>query len=85
MENGTAEVDASSDAPITIGVLALQGAFREHIAHLCKLPGVTAVEVRKKEDLDGVDGLVIPGGTCTLASIRAAHMSLIVRLCYPLL
>lgn len=62
MENGTTKGDANSESPITIGVLALQGAFREHMAHLSKLLGVTAVEVRKKEDLDGVDGLVIPGG-----------------------
>ena len=70
MENGTAKGDANPESPITIGVLALQGAFREHIAHLSKLPGVTAVEVRKKEDLDGVEGLVIPGGNAFLKSFR---------------
>ena len=47
-----------------IGVLALQGAFREHCWMLerCK---VTAVEIRKPEELDDVDGLVIPGGEST--------------------
>lgn len=45
-----------------IGVLALQGAFREHLACLRKLPGVRAVEVRTKEQLASVDGLIIPGG-----------------------
>ena len=49
---------------MTIGVLALQGAFREHVAMLRRL-GVEAVEVRLPEQLDGLDGLVIPGGEST--------------------
>ena len=47
-----------------IGVLALQGNFREHIATLAGL-GVEAVEVRKPEQLEGLDGLVVPGGEST--------------------
>lgn len=47
-----------------IGVLALQGAFIEHIKILREL-GVEAVEVRLPEDLDGLDGLIIPGGEST--------------------
>jgi pyridoxal 5'-phosphate synthase pdxT subunit len=47
-----------------IGVLAVQGAFREHLAMLRGL-GVDAVEVRLPEQLDGLDGLVIPGGEST--------------------
>ena len=47
-----------------IGVLALQGNFREHAAMLRRL-GVEPVEVRKPEQLDGLDGLVIPGGEST--------------------
>lgn len=47
-----------------IGVLALQGAFREHIAALERC-GVKAKEIRKKEQLDGIDGLIIPGGEST--------------------
>ncbi len=47
-----------------IGVLALQGAFIEHIKILREL-GVTAVEVRLPEDLEGLDGLIIPGGEST--------------------
>jgi pyridoxal 5'-phosphate synthase pdxT subunit len=47
-----------------IGVLAVQGNFREHIAMLRRL-GAEAVEVRKPEELDGLDGLVIPGGEST--------------------
>ncbi len=47
-----------------IGVLALQGAFREHVEALRKL-GVDAVEVRLPEQLEGLDGLIIPGGEST--------------------
>jgi 5'-phosphate synthase pdxT subunit len=47
-----------------IGVLAVQGAFREHAAVLRRL-GAEVVEVRKPEQLEGVDGLVIPGGEST--------------------
>ena len=47
-----------------IGVLALQGAFREHVRSLRQL-GADAVEVRLPEELDGLDGLVIPGGEST--------------------
>jgi len=47
-----------------IGVLALQGNFREHAAMLRRL-GADPVEVRKPEQLHGLDGLVIPGGEST--------------------
>ena len=47
-----------------IGVLALQGAFREHAQVLQRL-GTDVVEVRLPEDLAGLDGLVIPGGEST--------------------
>ncbi len=47
-----------------IGVLALQGNFREHVAVLRRL-GADAVEIRLPEQLDGLDGLVIPGGEST--------------------
>ena len=47
-----------------IGVLALQGNFREHAAMLRRL-GAEAVEVRKPEQLAGLDGLVVPGGEST--------------------
>jgi pyridoxal 5'-phosphate synthase pdxT subunit len=47
-----------------IGVLALQGNFREHAAMLRRL-GADGVEVRKPEQLEGLDGLVVPGGEST--------------------
>jgi pyridoxal 5'-phosphate synthase pdxT subunit len=49
---------------VTIGVLAVQGNFREHAAMLRRL-GADVVEVRKPEELAGLDGLVIPGGEST--------------------
>ena len=48
-------------APIRIGVLALQGSFREHMTLLSRIPGVEAVEVRTVEQLRSVSGLIIPG------------------------
>ena len=47
-----------------IGILAVQGNVREHAAALRKL-GAEPVEVRKPEQLAGLDGLVIPGGEST--------------------
>jgi 5'-phosphate synthase pdxT subunit len=47
-----------------IGVLAVQGNFREHAAVLRHL-GAEPVEVRKPGQLDGLDGLIIPGGEST--------------------
>jgi pyridoxal 5'-phosphate synthase pdxT subunit len=49
---------------LRIGVLAVQGNFREHAAVLRRL-GAEPIEVRKPEQLDGVDGLIIPGGEST--------------------
>ena len=50
--------------PLRIGVLALQGNFREHAAMLRRV-GAQPVEVRKAEQLAGLEGLVIPGGEST--------------------
>jgi pyridoxal 5'-phosphate synthase pdxT subunit len=47
-----------------IGVLALQGAFREHLQTLASI-GVEGVPVRLPADLDGVSGLILPGGEST--------------------
>jgi pyridoxal 5'-phosphate synthase pdxT subunit len=47
-----------------IGILAVQGNFREHASMLRQL-GAEPVEVRKPEQLDELDGLVIPGGETT--------------------
>jgi 5'-phosphate synthase pdxT subunit len=47
-----------------IGVLAVQGAFAEHVATLDAI-GVEGVEVRLSADLDGLSGLILPGGEST--------------------
>jgi 5'-phosphate synthase pdxT subunit len=47
-----------------VGVLALQGAFREHVEMLRRL-GHEAVEVRLPEHLDGLEALILPGGEST--------------------
>ena len=49
---------------VKIGVLAVQGNFREHVAMLRRL-GADAVEIRKPDELEGLDGLVVPGGEST--------------------
>jgi 5'-phosphate synthase pdxT subunit len=58
---------------VTIGVLALQGDFREHREVLERL-GVAAPEVRLAKDLEGLDGLIIPGGEST-AIVRLMRTS----------
>jgi len=50
--------------PKRIGVLALQGAFREHIMSVEAL-GASTVAVRLPDQLEGLDGLIIPGGEST--------------------
>jgi 5'-phosphate synthase pdxT subunit len=55
-----------------VGVLAVQGNFREHAATLRRL-GADVVEVRKPEQLDGLDGLVVPGGEST-TFMRLMHL-----------
>ena len=60
----------------TIGVLALQGAFREHIKILNNL-GIAAEEVRKPEHLNGLHGLIIPGGESTSMGLIAERWGMI--------
>lgn len=59
-----------------IGVLALQGDFVEHVQVLASL-GVQAVEVRKADQLQDLDGLIIPGGESTTFGLLAAKFDLI--------
>ena len=59
-----------------IGVLALQGAFIEHVKMLRQLD-VTAVEARLPQHLDGLDGLIIPGGESTTIGKLATEYGLI--------
>lgn len=50
---------------LNIGILAFQGSVAEHKRALAMIEGVSSVEVRTKEDLDMVSGLIIPGGEST--------------------
>ncbi len=59
-----------------IGVLALQGDFAEHLAILARL-GVETAAVRLPGQLDGLDGLILPGGESTTIGKLAAHYGLI--------
>ena len=59
-----------------IGVLALQGAFIEHIKIFQEL-GAEAIEVRLPEDLKDIDGFVIPGGESTTIAKLAIEYELI--------
>jgi pyridoxal 5'-phosphate synthase pdxT subunit len=64
--------DAAGDAPM-VGVLALQGAFREHRLAFTRL-GLGVREVRLPRHLDGLVGLAIPGGeSTTMAKLMRAY------------
>src|SRR6218665_1273195 len=67
-----------SDAP-RIGVLALQGDFREHTRMLTEL-GARGVRVRRPEDLSGIAGLVLPGGESTVMDKLARMCGLVTPL-----
>jgi pyridoxal 5'-phosphate synthase pdxT subunit len=61
---------------VKVGVLALQGAFIEHEKKLRAL-GVEVSEVRLPRDLEGLDGLIIPGGESTTIGKLAVEYGLI--------
>jgi len=58
-----------------IGVLALQGAFKEHLQALEKCQ-VDAVEIRKPDQLDHIQGLIIPGGESTTIGLLMKKFNL---------
>lgn len=70
---------------ITVGVLALQGAFSEHIQLLRRafaaIPDVSTKwstrEVRTVEELDACDALIIPGGESTTIALVAARSDML--------
>lgn len=63
----TGSPTADLRADLTVGVLALQGAFAAHQAALATT-GVASRQVRVPADLDGLDALVMPGGESTTMS-----------------
>jgi 5'-phosphate synthase pdxT subunit len=60
----TTSTDESGKPNLTIGVLALQGAYDAHAKAVAKL-GATVRLVRLPVDLEGIDGLIMPGGEST--------------------
>ena len=59
-----------------IGVLALQGDFREHL-HAIALCGEEGIEVRRASELDTCDALILPGGESTAIALLARNYDLI--------
>ncbi|VAI09422.1 unnamed protein product [Triticum turgidum subsp. durum] len=59
-----------------VGVLALQGSYNEHMSALRRI-GVKGVEVRKPEQLHGLDSLIIPGGESTAMAKLANYHNLV--------
>ncbi|WP_328857840.1 pyridoxal 5'-phosphate synthase glutaminase subunit PdxT [Williamsia herbipolensis] len=70
---------SGTDRRPTIGVLALQGDVREHVAAL-EAAGAAAVTVRRPAELDAIDGIVIPGGESTTMSRLLDLLDLLVPL-----
>ncbi|MCU1492268.1 MAG: pdxT [Acidimicrobiaceae bacterium] len=68
MSPGPAEVGGAGGGAPVVGVLALQGDVREHAAMLESL-GSRVVAVRRPADLEGVSGIVLPGGESTTLSM----------------
>jgi pyridoxal 5'-phosphate synthase pdxT subunit len=74
--------ESAADAlerPLQIGVLALQGAFIEHI-HMLRRLGAVGVEVRTPDQLGGLDGLILPGGESTTVGLVAERWGLVAPL-----
>eukprot|EP00873_Tetraselmis_striata_P022491 jgi/Tetstr1/442755/TSEL_030843.t1 len=71
---------AAADSSVLVGVLALQGSFREHVRMIEKISGASAIEVRTKEELNSVDGLIIPGGESTTMALIAQEWGLLTEL-----
>lgn len=61
---------------MNVGILALQGAFQEHIDMLDGL-GISSTDVRLPEQLTGIDGLIIPGGESTAIGKLAVSYGLL--------
>ena len=64
---------------IRAGVLGLQGDFREHLETFARL-GVSAIDVRRPEQLDAIDALIIPGGESTTIGKLAEHYGFLPKL-----
>ena len=70
------KADREPTGPTRVGVLALQGDVSEHVEILKKL-GVEPVEVRGIEDLEGLAGLIVPGGESTVIGKQMSETGLL--------
>jgi 5'-phosphate synthase pdxT subunit len=64
MTTPTSALESRAGAGLRIGVLALQGDFREHL-HAVEAAAATGIAIRRPSELDNLDGLIIPGGEST--------------------
>jgi 5'-phosphate synthase pdxT subunit len=64
-----------------VGVLAVQGSVREHIACLSRIEGVTPLAVKTKEDILSLDALILPGGESTAIGKIIKEFSLVDAIC----
>ncbi|CAM9683720.1 unnamed protein product, partial [Scytosiphon promiscuus] len=76
---GDSSVAGNPPRRITIGILALQGAFAEHSTFLSKL-GADVREVRLPHEFDGLDGIVLPGGESTAMALIGERWGVFPRL-----
>lgn len=76
IESGVDEETKAAFAGLKIGVLALQGAFREHCKMVRRL-GAEAIEIRRADQLDELDGLIIPGGESTTMGLVAQRWGMV--------
>jgi len=67
---------AKKDRAPLIGVLAMQGAFAEHV-HALEATGARTRLVRTREDLEGLDGIVLPGGESTTMTMLMERVGLL--------
>lgn len=76
MPDAAGSAPARSAIPPRIGVLAVQGGFQRHVEHL-REAGAEPVELRLPADLEGLDGLILPGGESTTITmgIEAAGLA----------
>jgi 5'-phosphate synthase pdxT subunit len=62
-----------------VGILAIQGAYIEH-AHILEKLGIDSTLVKKKEDLEGIDALILPGGESTTMGLLLVETGLITHI-----
>src|SRR5437667_2819305 len=75
----SSSLGSSATNTARVGVLGLQGDFSEHLSTL-RAMDVDAVDVRRPDQLDDIDALIIPGGESTTIGKLAAHYGIIPKL-----